>query len=206
MIKTKLPIILSTGMMSEDEIDYMHNLFKKNNVKHSILHCRSNYPVKLEDAGLNLINKFLHKYNCQIGYSDHTGKISSSLFSIVKGCNILEVHVKLKDADQGPDASSSINLKELSLLSNLRDEFFILKQNMFSKKRLPKDLIQMRSLFSKSLSLKYNINKNVVIKNEMITEKKPGTGIQLKDKNKIIGKMSKKNLYSNRLIKFSDLK
>ena len=58
MIKTRLPILFSTGMMKFEEIEKIHRKFNLRSVKHAIFQCTSNYPVKLENTGLNVIKQF----------------------------------------------------------------------------------------------------------------------------------------------------
>ena len=95
MYKTKKPIIVSTGLMNNKEIYKMHkNLNKK--IMHSFLHCVSNYPVKLNNVGLNNIQNLKEKLNCQIGYSDHSGNLNVPISAISFGAKIIEVHAKLK--------------------------------------------------------------------------------------------------------------
>ena len=64
MYKTKKPIIVSTGLMNNKEIYKMHKNLNKNNA--FFLHCVSNYPVKLNNVGLNNIQNLKEKLNCQI--------------------------------------------------------------------------------------------------------------------------------------------
>ena len=82
MIKTRLPILLSTGMMSFKEIIKMHRKLNSKSIKHAIFQCTSNYPVKLQNTGLNIIKQFRNKLNCQIGYSDHSGSIAPPLMAL----------------------------------------------------------------------------------------------------------------------------
>ena len=49
---------------------------------HSFLHCVSNYPVKLNNVGLNNIQNLKEKLNCQIGYSDHSGNLNVPISAI----------------------------------------------------------------------------------------------------------------------------
>ena len=88
-IKTRLPIIISTGMSTLAEIDEIYNIFKKANYDNfSLLHCVSIYPPRNEIVNLNFMNTLQQIYDCEIGYSDHTLGYSISLAAIAKGAKI----------------------------------------------------------------------------------------------------------------------
>ena len=154
MIKTRIPILFSTGMMSFKEVEKIHKKLNLKSVKHAIFQCTSNYPVKLENTGLNVIKEFRKKFNCQIGYSDHSGSIAPSLMALTLNSNLIEVHLKLDKKDTGPDSTSSLNLNQFRDLCRIKNEIFIINKNPVNKNIITKDLKRMRNLFGKSVSLK----------------------------------------------------
>jgi N,N'-diacetyllegionaminate synthase len=139
------------------------------------------------------------------GLSDHTGNLSTSIYALTKNASIIEIHVcydKIKDV--GPDVSSSLDFKELSILSKIRDDFEILKKNYQSKKKLTVKQKKLKKIFTKSLSLKKDLQKGKTLKKTNLTLKKPGNGLKIKDINKIIGKKAKKNLSRFNIIKLKN--
>lgn len=200
------PILVSTGMSFDQEIDKIYNFLKKKNNKFVLMHCTSEYPNKIENLGLNIIDDFKKKYKCDIGYSDHSGNINTSLLAFAKDVKLVEVHVTFDKEMYGPDVSSSLTFQELKFLSEFVKFKYISDRNKIKKDSITKKLSKMRSLFSKSLALKKDKKKNTLISNSNLTLKKPGNGIQEKDKYKIIGKILKRDLNKNRLIKWSDIK
>lgn len=101
-------IILSTGMADVDEIDKAYKILKKKSKNFSLLHCVSSYPLKEENSNLNAINTLRSRYDCPIGYSDHTNGIASPLYSVAVGSKIVEKHFKIDD--DCVDASVSIGV------------------------------------------------------------------------------------------------
>ena len=95
----------------------LENIFLKNNI--TFCYCISDYPLNF-----NKINwKRAVNFN---GFSDHTMDTTAAiLFTILKKQKkskqiIIEKHVKLKNS-KGPDASTSIDTKQLSdLISHIR--------------------------------------------------------------------------------------
>tara|TARA_B100002051_G_scaffold116346_1_gene110701 strand:+ start:92 stop:946 length:855 start_codon:yes stop_codon:yes gene_type:complete len=70
--KTKKPIIISTGMATYLEVKKAFDKIKSYNKKISLLHCVSAYPAKVESCNLESIRFLKNKFNCPVGWSDHT--------------------------------------------------------------------------------------------------------------------------------------
>ena len=205
MIKTRLPILFSTGMMKFEEIEKIHRKFNLKSVEHAIFQCTSNYPVKLENTGLNVIKQFRKKFNCQIGYSDHSGSITPSLMAMTLNSNLVEVHLKLDMKDDGPDSTSSLNLKQFNDLCKLKNEIFMINNNPVNKNILTNDLKKMRNLFGKSISLKNDLKKDSILRKEDLVMKKPGFGFKENQMRNIIGRKLLKNVSSKRILKKKDI-
>ena len=92
IISTKKPTIVSTGMAKLAEIKKTYRLFKKKNIDLAILHCISSYPNKDETSYLSNIDYLKKKFNCTIGFSDHTNDIKTSIYSVLLGAKIIEKH------------------------------------------------------------------------------------------------------------------
>ena len=106
--KTKKPIIISTGMSTEDEIDKAMSLIKKYSDKYVILHCVSSYPTNDEDVNLRVIPTLQEKYDCPVGYSGHEKGIAICTSAIALGACIIERHFTLDRTLKGPDHASSV--------------------------------------------------------------------------------------------------
>jgi len=114
--ETKKPVILSTGMSTEEEIAGAVSIFG-NDYPLAILHCNSAYPAKDENLNLNYIPKLKEKYpNFVIGYSGHENGITASIVAVVMGANIVERHITLDRAMWGTDQSASIGFDGLRRL------------------------------------------------------------------------------------------
>ena len=97
LIKINKPIIISTGCSTEKDILNIRKFFEKKLFSNfSILHCGSSYPLKLEQVDLNYINRLKKIFpNNNIGYSDHTKNISTSLAAVALGAKIIEKHITI---------------------------------------------------------------------------------------------------------------
>jgi N,N'-diacetyllegionaminate synthase len=206
IIKNKDKIILSTGLANLNEIKKRVYLLKKNNIDFCLLQCVTKYPNPLKTVGINVIKYFKKKYNCKVGLSDHSGKLSPSLYSIFNSYDIIELHLRENNSKEiNPDTTSSVCFDELEFLCKIRDEFLILQKNNVNKNLIAKKLFKTRKLFTKSLCVKKNLSKGEILNKNNLCEKKPGTGIPYKFKYKLIGKKALKNISSNKLLKLQDL-
>jgi sialic acid synthase SpsE len=95
--QTKKPIIISTGMANLIEIDLAYKTAKKNGAKEIILlYCVSNYPSKISDFNFNNINILKQRYNCKVGFSDHSTENRVVAAAIAAGAEVIEKHIALK--------------------------------------------------------------------------------------------------------------
>jgi len=122
--KTKKPIIISTGMSTEDEIDKAMSLIKKYSDKYVILHCVSSYPTNDEDVNLRVIPTLQEKYDCPVGYSGHEKGIAICTSAIALGACIIERHFTLDRTLKGPDHASSVETNGMTHIVNRTKRIF----------------------------------------------------------------------------------
>ena len=97
-----LPIIMSTGMSTPDEIHKAYTILKNNDL--AILHTTSTYPCPPEELNLNVIKTLIQQYpDNPIGYSGHESGLSTSIAAAVLGAKIIERHITLNRAMWGTD-------------------------------------------------------------------------------------------------------
>ena len=205
-LKTKLPIIISTGLSNFSEVKKINTFLKKRKAKYIILQCTSKYPTRLEEVGINNLYEFKDKLKCKYGLSDHSGTIYPSVYASAIGASLVEVHVTFNKKMFGVDAHSSLDMNELKNLSSFTNNFKILKDNKIEKDISDKILSNYKKIFGKSICINKKILKGERIRNQDIIFKKPGFGISPKFIKKVIGKTAKKNLSPDRLILHKDLK
>jgi sialic acid synthase SpsE len=101
--KTKKPLVLSTGMATMNEIKHAVEIVKKNGCRNlTILHCTSAYPTPHNEANLAAIQTLRKKFNCSVGWSDHTVNPGVINRAINKwGAEVIEFHMDLEgDGDE----------------------------------------------------------------------------------------------------------
>lgn len=117
---TGKPVIISTGMSNELEIDNAIKIFDKN--KLAILSCTSTYPTEDNEINLNKMITLMKKYkDIPVGYSGHEKDILPSLIATALGATIIERHVTISKNIWGSDQKASLEPKELKeLVENIK--------------------------------------------------------------------------------------
>lgn len=94
--KLDKPFLISTGGLTFQEIDQIYNFFKKQKKVFALNHCVAIYPTPDKDLNLNIIEKFVSRYNdIMIGWSTHEDQNNVYPVSIAysKGARIFERHI-----------------------------------------------------------------------------------------------------------------
>ena len=107
---------ISTGMTTYDDIDKAVDIFNKAKCPFELMHTVSTYPMRDEDANLNMIETLRQKYNCNVGYSGHESGLAVSYGAAALGISSLERHVTLDRAMYGSDQSASVEPAGIRML------------------------------------------------------------------------------------------
>ena len=99
---------ISTGMTNYEDIQTAIDIFKQAECPFELMHTISTYPMKDEDANLNMIHTLRDKFKCDVGYSGHEVGLAVSYAASALGITSLERHITLSHAMYGSDQSASI--------------------------------------------------------------------------------------------------
>jgi len=190
--KTKKPVIISRGMASLDELGLAISTLRENNASDiAVLHCVSSYPAKPEEMNLATIPDIKKRFGVISGLSDHTLGISTAIASVVLGASIIEKHLTLKRADNGPDAAFSLEPKELEdLVKSVREaEKTVGRPYYASGKRESENIV-----FRKSLFIVKDMKKGEEISRENVRCIRPDYGLAPKYLIEVLGKKIKKDV------------
>ncbi len=203
LAKKNKKVIISTGMSSMEEIDDCIKIYKNyKNKNFVLLHCVSNYPCNLNSINLNCLELIKNRYNCLVGYSDHSLGNTSALTSVALGACIVEKHFTINKNLSGPDHRTSALPNEfLNLVDSINEVKKILGQKI---KKCQKEEIDMKKISRKSLTILKNLKKGTRLTKDFLTLKRPGTGLYYKDIKKVIGLKTKKNLFKDTQISLKD--
>ena len=113
MARTGKPLIMSTGMATEEEIDEAVQAARTAGASEiALLKCTSAYPAPPEEAKLRTIPELARRFDCPAGLSDHTMGTAVPIAAVALGACIIEKHLCLSRADGGPDSGFSLEPNE----------------------------------------------------------------------------------------------
>ena len=197
--KTGKPVILSTGNSGLDDIERAIDNLEKNGCKdYALLHCVSQYPARFEDINLRCINTLRGAFDCVVGFSDHTTDFLSSTLAASLGASIIEKHITLDKACDGPDHPFSLEPNELKqFVQAIRDTETILGSSV---KKVRKSEEENHRIGRRSLIAALDIKKGETITADKLVVRRPALGLHPKYFDLIVGKIAKKDIPKDKWI------
>ena len=193
LARTYKPLIISTGMSVEEEIQETVHLLQEHGVSYCLLHCNSTYPVPFKDINLNYLSQLRQIGECMVGYSGHERGIAVSMAAVAKGAKIIEKHITLDRTMEGSDHKVSL----------LPDEFKFLVQGIREvedamgtahKRIITQGEAMNRANLAKSLVINQDLKGGQKIEEQMLDIKSPGRGLQPHRKAALVGRVAKRDL------------
>ena len=192
--KTGKPVILSSGMSSFAELDRTIGFLSNQDVDYSILQCTTSYPTYPEEYGLNVIRELKERYGVKIGFSDHSARMETCIAATALGAEILEFHAVFSRQSFGPDASSSLEMDEISQLVKAVRNIEKALSNPIDKSDNSK-FSDLKEIFEKSLAVNKDLPRGHILQFDDLEAKKPKNyGIAAARFEEVIGKELKKDL------------
>lgn len=204
--KTRKPILFSTGMCVLKELDAAVRETRLRNIPFGVFQCTSEYPCLPQHWGLNMIHEFRKRYNCPVGFSDHSGEIYAGLAAAAMGADFIEVHAAFSNKSFGPDVGSSVTFEDLSRLVQGVKKINLSLRNPVDKNILPIGVKNLKNIFGRSWALKKDLRAGTIVEREYLTLKKPGTGIPQSKLPMLIGRKLKHDKSAKRLLTFEDFR
>ena len=138
---TNLPIILSTGMSTMEQIEKAINILERKNL--ILLHCTSSYPCKIEELNLKAINTLIEKFSLLVGYSGHEVGLATTVSAVALGSCVIERHITLDRSMWGSDQSASVEpIGFKKLVNNIRATEMALGDGIKIVYQAEKDIIK----------------------------------------------------------------
>jgi N-acetylneuraminate synthase/N,N'-diacetyllegionaminate synthase len=200
----KKPIILSTGMSTLGEVWEALEVIRKEGTNDVVLlHCVSNYPAKVEEVNLRAMGTLRRVFGLPVGLSDHTVGITIPIAAVAVGAAVIEKHLTLSRKLPGPDHSASLEPDEFrEMIAGIREVERALGDGI---KRPTESEERMKKIVRKSIVAKVHIPKYTVITEQMLSIKRPGTGLEPKYLKEVIGKRARKEIEADEIITFDKL-
>jgi pseudaminic acid synthase len=187
--KTGKPLIMSTGMASEEEIaEAVDTARGAGCTELVLLHCISSYPAPIEQANLRQIPELARRFDVLVGLSDHTMGVAASIAAVALGACVIEKHFTLDRSHEGADSKFSIEPDELKrLCDEARDGWRALGKACFERQTAEEG----SRVFRRSIFFVRDLPAGAVISSGDIRRIRPGMGLRPKHFDQLLGKKLK---------------
>ena len=196
-----LPIILSTGMSTLQEVRAALDVLKKSGATMSnitVLHCNTEYPTLMEDVNLRAMITMKNDLEVNVGYSDHTRGIEVPIAAVAMGATVIEKHFSLDRNMDGPDHAASLEPDELKqMVSAIRN---IEKAMGDGVKKPSKSEAKNINVARRSIVASKNIKAGEKFTEDNLAVKRPGTGISPLQWDELLGLEANKDFIADDLI------
>ena len=142
--------------------------------KVTLLHCTTDYPTVPSEVNLRAMLTLREKFDCQVGFSDHSVGIHLAVAAVAVGATVIEKHLTIDRDLPGPDHKASLEPSEFkNLVDQVRD-----LENAFGDgiKRPTEVELKNKKIARRSLVALKAIKTGDVFTSENISIKRPGTG------------------------------
>lgn len=212
---TGKPMIVSTGASEADEVRRARLWLDDQKEQLGFLQCVSNYPTADEDANCGVCSHLRAIVKpCVYGYSDHTVALATGQAARGYGATIFEKHFTDDTMRHGPDHLASLTVdqfaKYVMMTKAERDDFepgSVLMPLMGTdgKKRVLDCERDVREVSRQSVVSTRAIALGEKITRDMLTIKRPGTGILAYRLDEVVGSVAKRAIEADVPIAEEDL-
>lgn len=186
---TGKPIIVSTGMASVAELDEMvHAARSQGNEQLILLKCTSTYPATPANSDLLTIPHLQQLFGTEVGLSDHTMGIGTSIAAVALGASVIEKHFTTSREDGGVDAAFSMEPQELKLLVEETERAW---QSLGKIQYGPTTAEEVSLEHRRSLYIGKDLTVGDVLTKENVRIIRPGHGLAPKYLDLVLGKTIK---------------
>lgn len=205
MARTKVPIVLSTGMGSIDEIDKAIDAITRNgNIRICILHCVSLYPTPVSEMNLRNIIGLRERFSSfPIGFSDHSEGSVLAIAATTLGVALIEKHFTLDKSKIGMDNQMAMESDELTEMIQGCNEVFSSLGSI--TRTVSESELSQRNVMRRSIVSTREVEVGEILNRSDIAFKRPGNGIQINEIDRVIGKKVVQRIENDTVIRPTDI-
>lgn len=199
-----VPILLSCGMATEDEIDLTLKTAGVFTGKELCLFlCTSQYPTPPKDVNILKLKTLQEKYpDLVVGLSDHTRGSTAAIMAVASGATIFEKHFTMDHDLPGPDHWFSETPESLTQwVKDVREAYDML--GCVELKPTEAEM-SIRNEYHRSITTACAIKKGDIFTEENLCMRRPGDGLPGSMWDEVIGKKSTIDLDKNIQLKQGD--
>jgi len=182
---TGKPVIMSTGMASEAELEESVAAFHEaGGGELVLLKCTSAYPAPPEEMNLMTIPYLHEKFGLPVGLSDHTLGAEVAIAAVALGARVIEKHFCLDRSTPGPDSAFSMEPEEFkSMVDGIRKVEKALGEVSFELTEKQ----QESAVFRRSLFVVADMEKGELFTESNVRSIRPGQGLHTRHFGDVLG-------------------
>ena len=179
-------MIISTGMATLAEIDDAVRTARDAGCRDLVLlKCTSTYPATPENSNVLTIPHMRALFGCEVGLSDHTMGVGTSVAAVAHGATVVEKHFTLCRADGGVDSTFSLEPQEMSaLVAETERAWQSLGRICYGPSQAEKKSL----VFRRSIYISSDMKAGDVFTSENLRCVRPGMGVSPKFYNLFLGR------------------
>ncbi|PAW77384.1 MAG: pseudaminic acid synthase [Verrucomicrobia bacterium Tous-C9LFEB] len=183
---TGKPLIMSTGMATEEEIhDAVQAAREAGAQELALLKCTSAYPAPPEEMNLRTIAHLAQTFGLPVGLSDHTMETLAAIASVALGGCIIEKHFTMSRSIPGPDSAFSLEPDEFKkMVDAIRTTEKTLGHVSYESSEKEK----ANRVFRRSLYVSAPIKAGEIFTEQNVRSVRPAHGLAPKHIGSILGK------------------
>jgi N,N'-diacetyllegionaminate synthase len=201
------PLILSTGMADEQEVDDALAVLSNHKLeKVVLLHCVSVYPTPDDEVRLGRMLALSKKTGALVGYSDHSMGITAAVMAAGLGACVIEKHFTLDRNLEGPDHGLSSDPNEMRELVREVRRVETMRGLVIESISPSKTELILRPTFRRSLVANVDLPKGTKIsKDDLCFQRAGKEGLRYRDIGLLLGKRLRHPIDKGMLILPSDV-
>ncbi|MCU1369604.1 MAG: sialic acid synthase [Ilumatobacteraceae bacterium] len=202
--ETGRPVVVSTGMSDEREINEAVGVLRAAGSAFVLLHCNSTYPAPFRDINLRYLERLRSIGDCPVGYSGHERGMHVPIAAVAMGARVIEKHITLDASQEGVDHKVSLLPDEFrAMVSSIRD---VEAAFGFGGARTPSQgELMNRVTLAKSVVARSEIASGTVIDAGHLDVKGPGRGLQPNRMGELVGRVARRDFETGDFFFPSDL-
>jgi N,N'-diacetyllegionaminate synthase len=190
LMATGKPMVVSTGASTLDEVVRAVGWLDDAKDRLAVLQCVSCYPAP--DSAMDGIGAIQNTIGLATGYSDHTDSVLTGREATNRGAVLLEKHLTYDPNAQGPDHRASLSpemMRQYIVALDGRSVGRSASHNGSSKRVLDCER-DVREVSRQSVVSACDIAPGTTIMRDMLTIKRPGTGILAYGLDTVVGRVA----------------
>ncbi|WP_130866404.1 N-acetylneuraminate synthase family protein [Acidipropionibacterium timonense] len=188
-----LPMLVSTGMSTEDEILGSVEVLRRAGAQFALLQCQSTYPAPFKDVNLRYMNRLSELGNCPVGYSGHERGYHVPIAAVARGANIIEKHFTIDKTLEGNDHQVSLLPEEFAeMVQRIREVEVALGTDR--ARAVSTGEMMNRANLAKSLVATRTLEAGEVVTRDAVAVKSPGRGLQPNHLDQLVGRTMRRQI------------